>query len=95
MLVNKTDARKNKKAQNKAARQGTEQQLLTLAEFDAHVLSGLQAIAHLADFNLLLSIPAAGLGGFDMEGRRVRMTPLVRAFTRCRRPWWTQTIGLF
>ena len=65
---NKTDARKSKKAEKRAARQGTEQEVLTPAAFDAHVPAGLQAIAARADFKLLLSIPAVRLGGFDMEG---------------------------
>jgi hypothetical protein len=66
--LSKTEARKSQKALNKAARQGTEQQLLTPAAFDALVPAGLQAIADLADFKLLSSIPAVRLGGFDMEG---------------------------
>jgi hypothetical protein len=66
--LSKTEARKSQKALNKAARQGTEQQLLTPAAFDALVPAGLQAIADLADFKLLSSIPAVRVGGFDMEG---------------------------
>lgn len=63
-----TDTRKAQKTQNKAARQGTDQEVLTPAEFEVHVLAGLHAVADFPAFRLLLSMPAAGLGGFDMEG---------------------------
>ena len=63
-----TDKRKVQKSQHQAARNGTNREMLTQAEFDAHVSVGLRAIKHLPAFKRLLAIPEDGLGAVDFEG---------------------------
>ncbi len=75
-----TEKRKVQKSLHKAARNGTNRENLTEAQFDAHGPVGLRAIEHLPAFRRLLEIPEDGLGAVDFEGVQGRKGSIEEGF---------------